>query len=88
MSYYAPLPASLDCSDAAQDARKQQIAELKAKMALGVLTVGDRGRSVSYRTTDDMLKAIALLQADLNACVLGHLPGRKRLAHIDLVKGL
>jgi hypothetical protein len=82
-----PIPG-LDCSDAAQDVRRQQLADLRAKIASGVQAVGDRGRSVTYRNLQDLERAAQRLQQELDSCILGRWVGRKRLAYVDLVKGL
>ena len=82
-------PLGIDCSDAAQDERRRQLAGLRGKIASGVSSVGDRGRSVQYRDAADLERAAQQIQKELISCELGYWwPGRKRLAYIDLVKGL
>jgi hypothetical protein len=78
----------VDCSDAAQDERKRQLAGLRAKITSGVAAAGDRGRSVTYRDLQDLQRAANQLQQELASCQLGYWVGRKRLAYVDLVKGL
>lgn len=78
----------LDCSDAAQDARRLQLATMLAKMRSGVSAVGDRGRSVQYRSASEMWPLAEQLQKEIFACETGYWwPGRKRLAYVDFVKG-
>lgn len=90
MSYVGtgPVPG-LDCSDAAQDARRRQLEALLAKICSGVSSVGDRGRSVQYRGPDELWPLAQQLQKELISCELGYWwPGRKRLAYVDHIKGL
>jgi hypothetical protein len=82
-----PIPG-LDCSDAAQAARRQQLEALLAKIRSGVTSVGDRGRSVQYGAAANLWPIAQQLQKELLACELGYWPSRKRLAYIDHVKGL
>lgn len=89
MPYVPGTIPGLDCSDDAQNLRRQQLLSLRAKIASGVSAVGDRGRSVTYRTVNDMLPVMRQLEQELVSCELGYWwPGRKRLAYIDIVKGL
>jgi hypothetical protein len=81
-------PAGLDCSDEAQAIRQKQLNELLAKLRSGVSAVSDRGRSVTYRGKDDLWPIIQQLQTEMAACQLGYWPGRRRLAYIDIVKGI
>jgi hypothetical protein len=86
---YVPGPFGLDCSDAAQDARRRQLEEMLAKMRSGVSTVGDRGRNVSYRSPSELWPMAQHLQKEIIACETGYWwPGRKRLGYVDQVKGL
>jgi hypothetical protein len=79
----------LDCSDDAQAVRRKQLADMLAKMRSGVSAVGDRGRSVQYVGPAQLWPLAEQLQKEIFACETGYWwPGRKRLAYVDLVKGL
>lgn len=83
------LPAGLDCSEEAQAARRQRLADLQAKMTSGVASASDRGRSVTYRTAyAEVRPIIALLQKEITACETGVWPRIRRLGYIDQIKGL
>jgi hypothetical protein len=82
------LPAWLDCSPPAQEARIKQLADLMAKAATGVSSVSDRGRSVSYRSPADMQMQIFRLRDEIAGCATGVWRGVRRLSYVDQVKGL
>jgi hypothetical protein len=88
MSCVGGLPIWLDCSPEAQDARKRALADLIAKSNSGVSAIADRGRSVSYRTAEDMAPLIDNLKREMIACATGQWPSRRALSYIDLIKGL
>lgn len=79
----------LDCSEPAQDLRRRQLQALLDKIRSGVSAVGDRGRSVQYRGAGELWPVASQLQKEILACETGYWwPGRKRLAYVDIVKGL
>lgn len=87
-TYVSPL-LGIDCSPGAQDERRRQLLALRGKIVSGVSAVGDRGRSVTYRSADDLQRAAQQIQQELISCELGYWwPGRKRLSYVDIVKGL
>jgi hypothetical protein len=78
----------LDCSEDAQARRRQQLAELEAKIFSGVQSVSDRSRSVSYRDLAALWPLRALLLRQIAQCE-GCLFGRSRIyAALPLTKAL
>ena len=77
----------IDCSPEAQDLRRRQLAELKAKLYSGVSSVSDRSRSVGYHNPDFLLRAINRLEGELAACTVGF-RRPSRLAYVPLIKDL
>lgn len=64
----------IDCSDDAQDQRRQLLKDLMAKRFSGVDSLSDRGRSVNYvdgKEMDDLIKrlgnAIAMCEGSYRA---------------------
>jgi hypothetical protein len=80
----------LNCSPEANAARLAQIDALRQQLYGGVSSVGDRGRSVTYRSNSDIVQAIQGLQAELSFCTTGAWPraGGIRSFVIPQVKGL
>jgi hypothetical protein len=78
-----------DCSKEAQAARKQQRAELEAKLYSGNSSVSDRSRSVSMHSPEMLISLIDRLNDEIAYCILGFWPRRHRRAfYLPLVKGL
>lgn len=80
----------LNCSPEANARRLAQIEALRAQLYAGVDAVGDRGRSVTYRSNNDIVTAINGLQAEMCFCTTGAWPssGGLRIFTIPQVKGL
>ena len=80
----------LDCSSAGNAMRLAQIAALRQQLFAGVDSVGDRGRSVSYRSNSDIVQQINALNAELCYCTTGAWPRSAGLRSFtfDQVKGI
>ena len=80
----------LDCSSVGNNLRLAQIAALRQQLFAGVDSVGDRGRSVSYRSNSDIVQQINALNAELCYCTTGAWPRSAGLRSFtfDQVKGI
>jgi len=56
------------CNPEARAQRQQQIADLRAKIASGITSVADRGRSVSYNNPQWMWNILQSLEAEEDYC--------------------
>lgn len=56
----------------------EQRAELAEAIASGVRSVTHGGTTVTYQTLDDMLRALALMDAELGTVTVGSRPQRLR----------
>jgi hypothetical protein len=75
----------VDCSPAAREKRRQQIARLEDQMYSGTSSISDRSKSVSFVSPDVQAKLRADLLAEEAVC-----DGRKirRFYYFPLVKNL
>jgi hypothetical protein len=80
----------VNCSPEGIAAKLAQIENLRTQLHGGVASVGDRGRSVTYRSPGDIVTAINTLQGEVAFCVTGAWPqtGGFRHFYVPQVKGL
>jgi hypothetical protein len=77
---------SIDCSLAAQNERRKQLAALRAKLFGGVQSISDRSRSVGYHGPDALMAGIRQLERELDYC--DGVARTSRLSYVPLTKGL
>jgi hypothetical protein len=76
----------LNCSPEANAARLAQIDSLRAQLYGGVSSVGDRGRSVTYRSNADIVNAINALQGEMTYCITGAWPSSGGVKHFTFAQ--
>jgi hypothetical protein len=76
----------LNCSPEANAARLAQIEALRQQLYGGVSSVGDRGRSVTYRSNADIVNAINALQGELTYCTTGAWPASGGIKHFTFAQ--
>jgi hypothetical protein len=71
------MSVPLDCSDDAQDLRRELLKGLMLKLYSGVDSLSDRGRSVNYLGPDDLQQLIKNLGNEIAKCEGSYQPASR-----------